>query len=135
MRMSFRVMHLKGPVACRNDTFGDVARGSHGMYQRTGRYTYKRIAKLYSLIDEMPTKSQGALLFNPALLQMYDQEGRNLITGKKPSWMKNIFRWGNQESGVCKVAGISLGVCQLENGPTGPLVKVFMNTVDRLEGR
>ena len=30
-----------------------------------------------------------------------------------------IYRWGNLERG-CDILGIDIGICRLENGPTGP---------------
>lgn len=117
-----------------------VASGSHGMYFDSGNHTYKSLAGgLIKLKDNRPDKARADAFFNPDTLAMFDVATKKDIKSGAtwPDWI-NIFRWGNRERDCGRVTifgkTIDLGVCQLEDGPTGPMFKTFMQSYWNREG-
>ena len=117
------------------------AKGSHGIWLEPGEHKYDSIGS-QPLVDE--TNDSGASWDTWNYLEAFEYNLTQGLSGNDwPLWMSEdyedpgicdpsnpacgpIWRWGNHESG-CEILAIDIGVCRLENGPTGPPAKDVWN--------
>ena len=97
--------------------------GSHGMWTRRGRITYKTIKNGEKLQDLVSTGTAWdtwrKMVFIP--YSKHRHYRGNL------KWMNFKGRWGDPKRGCGLLAKIS-GECRLNSGPTGPAAKSVMTS-------
>jgi hypothetical protein len=127
-----------------------AARGSHGVWQTPGDHVYMTIGEeqfgvCITLVcaDLTDETAAGTAWDTWTHLAGFDYGAKEGLGGQTwPVWMSDaftdpgadppqvpgggpIFRWGNEED--CSTLGIDIsdliGVCRLEDGPTGPVSK------------
>ncbi|MFO0607623.1 MAG: MXAN_6577-like cysteine-rich protein [Polyangiales bacterium] len=116
-----------------------AAWGSHGMWSTAGRHVYQTLPGGVDLVDDCSAGPAWDTWNRFVALDYFRQAGLGGATW--PRWMGTafdgpgagdpanpgagaIYRWGNTEQGCVP----SLGVCRLENGPTGPVSKGVWGT-------
>lgn len=99
------------------------ARGSHGLYNNAAEHVYRKIFNGDRLVDKTSKGDKWYTWENIVLLR------NNLYNNF--NWAQYSGRWGNSKDG-CKFLGFDiesiLGVCILNSGPFGPMMKSSTNS-------
>lgn len=93
------------------------AEGSHGLYGYTGNIVYKTIV----YIDLIDKTSKGIVWDTKDNIEVIVYQTPGQYAGVH-SWMNYQGRWGNPQQ-ACIDNIVDIGVCRLEDGPTGPIRK------------
>jgi len=93
-----------------------IAKGSHGVWGHPGNHIYHRVRNGENLTDETNVGTPWytwnniqSILYKPDVIY-------------EPSWINYRGNWGNRKDG-CRVYEKLSGECQLNGGPSGPIVK------------
>lgn len=103
------------------------ANGSHGVYPKPGKYQYRKLPNGGELADYTSKgrawrswKNLDVVLFKP-----------NKVYTGKDAWMNFKGSWGNPKQG-CDIYERLSGECQLNGGPSGPVTKGSMTSLELL---
>ncbi|WDE03225.1 Vps62-related protein [Thalassomonas viridans] len=98
------------------------AKGSHALYAFAGSYTYQSINIVVDSIDLTDHTSQGKAWHTSNNVEVMFYRTPGQYTGDF-AWMNYTGRWDNSEQACIS----TIGVCRLEDGPTGPIRKNALN--------
>jgi len=100
--------------------------GSHGLYAGTGTVTYGD----YTIFELQDTMASGGMVIDGGYennVNVVMRQDQGTYTGEN-AWLNYAGRWGNSEQACITeinllFTSISIGICRLESGPTGPMDK------------
>ena len=98
-----------------------AADGSHGLWTRAKRFTYKKIKNNEKLVDNTSSGTPWDTWKRFELIRYWKSKR---FTGKY-KWLNFLGRWGDRKRGCAGLETIS-GECRLNSGPTGPNNKSVM---------
>lgn len=119
------MLHVSGRDTIRFSSDGHPvvfsAAGSHGVWIRNKKYTYKKIKNGEKLVD----KASSGTPWNTWTRLEYIRYWKTRVFTGKYKWLNYLGRWGDRKRGCAVLEKIS-GECRLNSGPTGPNNKSVM---------